>query len=276
MPNTEQAKAWNGESGLHWATHQDRFDTLLSRLTVRLVVAAGIREEDGVLDVGCGCGETTRIAARQASRGTALGLDLSGPMLERARARAGREGIGNVAFEKGDAQVARLPEEAFDLVMSRFGVMFFDDPAAAFANLFRSLRPGGRVAFLCWRELSESPYWTVPRNVFAAFVALPEPEDGPGPFSLGDPARVRGLLTGAGFGDVALDPVDELVCPGSDAADAAGFLMASDAARSIFTGADEAIVAEATEALRTALRPYETLDGVLIRSAAWLVTARRL
>lgn len=273
MVNTEQARAWDGEAGQHWATHQDRFDAMLSQFTVHLIVAAGISATDRVLDVGCGCGETTRVAARMASEGTVLGVDLSGPMLERARLRAERERIANVAFEQADAQVADLP--AVDVALSRFGVMFFDDPRAAFANVCRSLRPGGRLAFLCWREVTNNPYWVVIRGALAAFLTPPEVGDGPGPFSLADPARVRGLLTDAGFGDVAVDPIAEPVCPGANADDAAEFVLMSGTARAMLADADEATVAKATDALRTALRPYETPDGVLVESAAWLVTAQR-
>jgi SAM-dependent methyltransferase len=272
MTNTEQARAWDGEAGRHWAAYQDRFDTMLSRLTVHLIMAAQIAATDRVLDVGCGCGETTRIAARVASRGAALGIDLSGPMLERARVRAERQSVGNVAFEKADAQVAELP--TFDVALSRFGVMFFDDPQAAFANVLRSLRPGGRLAFLCW-QVADNPYFAVVRSALKAFGTSPEIGDGPGPFSLADPVRVRGLLTGAGFGDVAVDPVNEPVCPGADADEAAEFLLKSGTAQAILADADEATVTKAAVALRTALLPYETPDGVLIESAAWLVTARR-
>src|SRR5256885_13791996 len=123
MANIEQAKAWDGEAGEHWATHQDRFDAMLSRLTVHLIVAAKISATDHVLDVGCGCGETTRIAARVASQGRVLGIDLSGPMLERARVRAERQRIGNIAFEKAGAEVADLP--MLDGVARRVGVLFF-------------------------------------------------------------------------------------------------------------------------------------------------------
>lgn len=272
MANIEQAKAWDGETGRHWAAHQDRFDAMLSRLTVHLIVGANISAADSVLDVGCGCGETTRIAARLASGGTALGVDLSGPMLERARARAERLRIGNIAFKKADVQVADLPEA--DVILSRFGVMFFDDPRMAFVNLRRSLRPGGRIAFLCWQELANNPYWLVTRSALAAFVKPPEIGDGPGPFSLADPARVRGLLADAGFRDVTVDPIGEPVCPGADADEAAEFVLKSGTARAMLADADDGTAAKAAAALRMSLRPYETPDGVLVESAAWLVTAR--
>ena len=143
--NTAQAEAWNGYEGEHWAANDDRYNIVNSGFNGPLLDAAGIGETSRVLDVGCGNGKLTRLAASRARQGQVTGLDLSGPMLARARARAAEEGIGNVTFEQGDAQVYPLPPGGFDVAVSRFGVMFFGDPAAAFANIGRGLRPGGRA-----------------------------------------------------------------------------------------------------------------------------------
>jgi ubiquinone/menaquinone biosynthesis C-methylase UbiE len=147
--NTAQADAGNGYEGEHWAANDDRYDIVNSGFNGPLLDAAGIGETSRVLDVGCGNGKLTRLAASRARHGQVTGLDLSGPMLARARARAAEEGIGNVTFEQGDAQVYPLPAGGFDVSVSRFGVMFFGDPVAAFANIGRGLRPGGRLAFAC-------------------------------------------------------------------------------------------------------------------------------
>ena len=147
--NSEQAKAWNGPEGVHWARNQDRWNAVNEGFNEPLLEAAAITGTHRVLDLGCGSGQTTRLAARRASEGGALGLDLSGPMLAEARARAEREGIANVSFTRGDAQVHPFEPGAFDVAISRFGVMFFADPVAAFANIGRALRPGGRLAFVC-------------------------------------------------------------------------------------------------------------------------------
>ncbi|MGC1754044.1 MAG: class I SAM-dependent methyltransferase, partial [Trebonia sp.] len=152
--NTAQAEAWNGYEGEHWAANDDRYDIVNSGFNEPLLDAAGIGETSRVLDVGCGNGKLTRLAASRAPHGQATGLDLSGPMLARARARAAEEGIGNVTFEQGDAQVYPLPPGGFDVAVSRFGVMFFGDPIAAFANIGRGLRAGGRLAIACLPDLS--------------------------------------------------------------------------------------------------------------------------
>lgn len=147
--NTGQAEAWNGPVGQHWANHHERYDGMLASFDEALFTAAGIEEADRVLDVGCGSGSTTRRAARLAGRGHAVGVDISEPML--ARARSLSTGIGNVSYEWGDAQVHPFPADGHDVAISRGGVMFFADHTAAFTNIGRSLRPGGRLAFVCPR-----------------------------------------------------------------------------------------------------------------------------
>ncbi|MFJ3809473.1 class I SAM-dependent methyltransferase [Streptomyces sp. NPDC090073] len=152
LANTAQAEAWNGYEGSHWAAHHDRWDAVNAGFDQPLLDAAAIEAGDHVPDIGCGAGATTRLAARAAApHGSALGLDLSGPMLRRARAGAESAGPGDIRFEQGDAQVHPLPRAAFDLAISRFGVMFFTDPAG-FADIAAALRPGGRVALLCAAE----------------------------------------------------------------------------------------------------------------------------
>src|SRR5688572_21024309 len=144
--NTSQDQAWNGPEGRHWADHAD---DLNGELTGHLVDAAGIGPGDRVLDIGCGTGASARQAARRAVGGEVVGIDLSEPMLERAREYAGRDGLTNVRFERGDAQTHPFPAGHFDVAISQFGIMFFADPVAAFANIGRALRPGGRLTFVC-------------------------------------------------------------------------------------------------------------------------------
>lgn len=277
MVNTAQDEQWNGETGQYWVAHEDHFDAMLSRLTTHLVAAADISPSDRVVDVGCGCGATTRIAAGRASEGTALGLDLSLPMLERARGRAARQKLVNASFERADAEVYGFRRAAFDLVLSRFGVMFFDDPHAAFKNLGRALRRGGRIAFLCWQELARNEQRVVPLKALAAYVPVPDAvdQDGPGPFSLADPDRVRDLLDGAGFSDICVESVTEPVLVGNTADEAAEFTRHLPTIAGLLATADEATVAAAVTALRTSFAAHESPAGVLLGSAAWLVTARR-
>src|SRR5437773_4952744 len=160
--NTAQAQAWNGDQGRHFVAENARHERMLETHTARLLEAAKIQRADSVLDVGCGCGETTMRAARAAWRGHALGVDLSAVMLAEARRLAASEGIGNAGFEQADAQTHPFPAAGFDVALSRFGVMFFDDPPAAFANIAAALRRGGRLAFVCWQEPGRIEYLTVP------------------------------------------------------------------------------------------------------------------
>ena len=277
VANTEQAEAWNGEEGAHWAAHQDRYDAMGGAFTEHLLSAAAITESDVVLDVGCGNGQTTRVAARRASHGRAVGLDLSGPMLERARATAAGEGVTNVMFEQGDAQVHPLPAATFDVAMSRFGVMFFADPIAAFANIGAAIRAGGRLAFVCWQDLTRNEWLMVPAGAALEFVELPDlgGPGAPGPFSLADPERVRAILRDANFVDVQVDSVDAAMRLGDDAADAVAFLRGTGMARALLDKADERTATRAFEAVGEALRPYEQPGGVYLTGTAWVVTARR-
>ena len=269
--NVEMAKAWE-EEGERWAEQADRYDAAVSRHSLRLLEAARISAGDRVLDIGCGCGETTRDAARAAASGLALGVDLSARMIERARA----EGLTNVRFEQADAQVYPFEREAFDLAISRFGVMFFADPVAAFRNIGRSLRPGGRLALLSWQELKKNEWLLVVREALAMGRALPEPPVGaPGPFGLAEPDRVRHILAEAGFGEIALDEVGEPVRLGRDGEDAFAFARTMGQVKGLLDDLDESTAARALEALRATLAAHETPEGVLFDSRAWLITAHR-
>src|SRR6266536_1935588 len=194
--NTAQSEAWNGDEGQYFVAQRARHERMGQQHTARLLATAAIGPAEVVLDVGCGCGETTIGAARPARSGRALGVDLSAVMLAEARRLAGREGVRNARFEQADAQVHAFPAAGFDVAISGFGVMFFADPHAAFANIAAALRPGGRLAFLCWQEMTANEWLTVPFAAVAAHVTLPElpAADEPGPFSLADPRRIRAML----------------------------------------------------------------------------------
>src|SRR5215211_4250320 len=151
MTNEEQARYWNGDESAHWLVHGERYERMLAPFTGRLLTAAAIRRVDRVIDIGCGTGSTTRAAGRIAIDGEALGADLSAAMLRQAARRAQEDGLTNVRFEHVDAQVHRFAPGAGDVALSRFGLMFFADPAAAFANIARGLRPGGWLVFVCWQ-----------------------------------------------------------------------------------------------------------------------------
>ncbi|MGH3170149.1 MAG: class I SAM-dependent methyltransferase, partial [Trebonia sp.] len=229
--NAGQAEAWNGYEGEHWAANDDRYDTVNSGFNEPLLDAAGIGETSRVLDIGCGNGKLTRLAARRARRGRAVGVDLSGPMLATARARAAEEDVANVTFAQGDAQVYPFPAGGFDAAVSRFGVMFFADPVAAFANIGLGLRAGGQLAFACLPGMSGNGTSGNGRDqVFRAVAAeLPAPSAPPvtgatSPESFADPERAREVLTDAGFSDVAWTLVETGQFWGRDVADAADFI----------------------------------------------------
>lgn len=274
--NTEQAQAWNGYEGTYWARNQDRWDAVNGGLDEPLLAAAAIGERDRVLDVGCGAGETARLAAQRAARGQVLGVDLSAPMLERARVTAAREGIGNVTFDHTDAQVHPFEPAAFDVAVSRFGVMFFGDPVEAFTNIGRALRPGGRLAFICAAEAGGNE-WIQAMSVLRDHLPLGEfgAPGGPGMFSLADPDRIRTVLSSAGFVDVSPVEVEAYGHWGRDAEDAADFLLDSGPGRHLTDQVDPETRGRAREALVNRLRDHEERGAVRLRSTAWLVTAGR-
>ncbi|WP_199430549.1 class I SAM-dependent methyltransferase [Qaidamihabitans albus] len=275
--NTEQDAAWNGYEGRYWADHQDRWDAVNGGYNERLLAAARIGERDHVLDVGCGNGQTTRLAARLAVLGSATGLDLSEPMLERARATAAAEGLANVTFERGDAQVHPFAPDAFDVAISRFGVMFFADPVSAFANIRQALCPGGRLAFVCLGDPRETVLFRLYASALGELLPRGWAEPGkPGPALFGDPARTREVLTAAGLADVRSEPADEVALYyGGDAADAAGFLAHQGPIRHFLRDAGESVADRVRAEIEEGLRPYETADGVWLTGAAWVVTATR-
>ncbi|MFE0190473.1 class I SAM-dependent methyltransferase [Streptomyces sp. NPDC058989] len=277
LVNTDQAQAWNGYEGTHWARNQDRWDAVNGGFNTPLLTAAALTEADRVLDIGCGAGSTTRLAARRAVRGRALGLDLSAPMLARARRTAELEELGNVAFEQGDAQAHPFEPGTFDVMISRFGVMFFADPVAAFANIGRALRPGGRIAFVCATR-AEANEWL--RAVAALRDILPMggfgAPGGPGMFSLADPDLLREVLSAAGYQDVEVAETEAYGTWGRDAADAAALLLESGPGHHLSRQVGPEERERACRRLIDTLRSHEDDDGaVRLRSAALLVTAHR-
>jgi ubiquinone/menaquinone biosynthesis C-methylase UbiE len=252
------------------------YDAELRRHNELLRRAAGVQLHNHVLDIGCGTGQTTREAAQTAQAGSALGVDISAPAIERARELARAGGLGNVTFQHANAQVHRFPRERFDLAISRFGTMFFDDPPAAFANIGRALRPAGRLVMMVW-QAHERNDWDIAihQSLGAAEVPVTIPSGGPDPFSLADPPTVTEILKAAGFDDVAFEDVHEPVNYGPDVAAALdwvrGFACTSDALKPL----DPAGAARVAERLRETLAEHLSEDGVWFDSRAWIVTARR-
>jgi SAM-dependent methyltransferase len=274
IANNQQAEAWNGREGVHWAENAGRYDAVAQGINEPLLAAAGIGERDRVLDIGCGTGSFTRLAARRASGGRVLGVDISAPVLARARAAAAEEGLANVTFEEGDAQVHPFPTGAYDLAVSRGGVMFFSDPVAAFANIGRALRPGGRLAFAGPGAGGSAPEHT------RAFGALGPLMRGPSPAargmgSLTDPARIEAVLAEAGFTDVSVAGFDVPCVWGRDVDDAVSFYFTTGPVAFNLSGVDDATVKRVRDEVRSALREFETPAGVSVQGAIWVVTAVR-
>ncbi len=278
-PNAEQITYWN-EQGQKWVGLQAQLDAQLRPLGVLAMQRASIGTGEQILDVGCGCGETTLDLARQTGpRGAVVGADISAPALVRARQRADEAGLDNVRFENADAQTCAFAPGSFDLVFSRFGVMFFSDPAAAFANLRAALRPGGRLAFVCWQDLQRNQWMSLPLAAIARHVPLPPPSPpgAPGPFAFADAERVRNILTQAGFAALRFEAVDETLAIGGDGAldDAVDFVLQIGPVATALRQAGEAARLVVTTAVREAIAPFYASQRVRMTAAAWIVTGRR-
>ncbi|SFO85105.1 Ubiquinone/menaquinone biosynthesis C-methylase UbiE [Amycolatopsis arida] len=272
--NSDQLRAWDGATGAYWAERAERFDEGVAEYQGPLLDAAAVDTTARVLDVGCGSGRLTRDLATRATAGSALGMDLSAPMLELARGLAERERLANVTFQQADAQVHPFPDEHFDLIASRHGVMFFGDPRTAFANLARATRRGGRLVLLTWQPPERNPWIGAFRAALAAGRELPPPPtEAPSPFSLSDPDQVRGLLTSAGLTEVRLRGLTAPMYFGRDVDDAARFVTGQHAG--MLEGLDAAGRARALDDLRATLADHRTERGVRYDSACWLVEARR-
>lgn len=230
--------------------------------------ASNIRAGEHVLDIGCGIGQTTCEAARAAGEGSALGVDISAAAIERARQLA--QGLGNVTFECADAQVHRFGRARFDLVMSRFGTMFFADPVAAFANIRLALRPAGRLVMMVW-QAPERNEWEV--AIRQALPGAADPDPGSDAFSLADPAAVRPILDAAGFAGVSFTDVDEPVYYGPDVAAALDWIRGFQCTRQALDRFDPAARAAALARLREVLAARLGDEGVWFGSRAWIVSA---
>ncbi|MBA0053183.1 class I SAM-dependent methyltransferase [Streptomyces sp. AJS327] len=275
--NVAQAQAWNSHEGAHWAHHQDRWNAVNEGFDEPLLDASGIVVDHSVLDLGCGSGQTTRRAALRAPRGRLLGLDISATMLAEARARTRLEGVTHAAFFQGDAQVYPLPPASFDRAISRFGVMFFDDPVAAFDNVRQALRPGGRLAFVCPAEPHLNDWVTAVTSLSEVLPVDDFATPGqPGMFSLTSPDLIHRTLTEAGFTDITVNQTQAHGTWGDDPTDAAEFLLGTGPGLHLLSRVDPATQARALTALTDHLRGHVAADGtVRLRGSAWLVTADR-
>lgn len=275
--NADQIAYWNGPAGQRWTDRQASQDVLLAPVSEILIDRAAVRAGERVIDVGCGCGAIAiALGERTAPAGQVLGIDISAPMLARAR-QVAPAGLP-VEFVLADATVYPFEPASFDLLVSRFGVMFFADPVLSFANMRRALKPSGRLAFACWREPRENPWMMAPlQAVYRHVPKLPQqgPED-PGPFAFASEARVQRILDEAGFTGIALEPchftLDLAIGRGLDAAVEA--VLEIGPANRALEGQPPEVREAAKGSIREALAPFARGDTVPLGGSIWMVTAR--
>ena len=268
----DQAAFWNGKGAKMWLASYDRIQKSISGFGDAVLAAAAAKPGESVLDVGCGTGTTTAaLAAAVGPQGRVLGADISEELVGAARS----QDLANARFIVGDATTEAFEAGSFDLVFSRFGVMFFADPVAAFKNLRRAMKPSGRLVFICWRTPAENPWGSVPMRAAAPHLPpaeKPGPED-PGQYAFGDPARVERILKAAGFGTPSFAKVDRPNVMGEDVAGTVENLGKFGPLARMFAEATPEQVDKARAAIAQALAPYVTAKGVTLDAACWLVSA---
>ncbi len=293
--NIDQVEYWNGDVGRRWVDSQERLDRAFRPFTAALIERAAPRRGERVVDVGCGCGELSlALAGQLGTEGRILAVDVSRPMLEHAwsRQKAAREkaapagqaapaGPAEIEWQEADAAAAPFAAGGFDLLVSRFGVMFFGDPVEAFRNLRRALRPGGRLAMVCWRPMPDNAWVAAPRAAILQVLPAPAamPPDAPGPFAFADAARVGGILAQAGFAGIASTTVDAPLEISTDgAADAAleaavQFAIEVGPAAALLRDTDPAARERAVGAVREALGERMRRGSPALEAACWIYTA---
>jgi SAM-dependent methyltransferase len=272
--NVQQIEYWNGPTGQKWAALQERIDWTLAETTDAIIPFAAAKAGEHILDIGCGCGTTTLMLAEKAgAKGRVAAVDISVPMLGVARARA-QAAAADIAFVEADASRHDF-QPVFDLVFSRFGVMFFADPFAAFANIHKAVAPGGRLAFVCWRALPENDWAFVPMKAARPLLPpqeVPDPH-APGPFAFADNIRLNDILARAGFHDIRIEKFDGRMNMGTTLEEAAAETLNIGPLSRAAAELDETTREKIRATAAVALRPYQTPHGVRPPLACWLVGA---
>ena len=283
MPDTQDNAAqiayWNDRAAVTWTTFQERLDALFEPLTALALDAAAPAPGEQIIDVGCGCGATVlALADRVGANGQVLGLDISEPMAARARERITAAGLTNARVTVSDAAVHAFRRENADLLFSRFGVMFFADPVAAFANLRRALRQDGRLLCAAWRPLADNPWFTVPLHAAQAMLPPQPPADpnAPGPFALANPDRTLGILADAGWHDVILTRHDVPMrfAAAGQIEQATEFATRVGALARMLADVDPTMHARVRQAVADALNAYDSPAGISLSGSIWLISAR--
>lgn len=276
-PNQGQTEAWNGGESVHYVSHADRYDRQLAPFSEALLTHARIGPTDTVLDIGCGCGVTTLQAGRNAR--AVLGVDISHPLVGIATDRARAAALDKVSFVVADAQTHPFDEGEFDVLISQFGLMFFDDPEGAFGNLRNALAPGGRAALISWQGLEANEWLMVVGRAVERYADLPDlggRAGGPGMFALKNPDEITALLTGVGFTQVAVEPISTtiLLAGGGPLEDSLDFLLGMGMVRGLLGRLeDDAREAAVDEIRATLAEHYEEGVGVRLGAAGWLASA---
>jgi SAM-dependent methyltransferase len=277
----DRAGDWTGQSGARWIAYQARLDAMMAVFGEAAIAAAAPATGEHVLDVGCGAGASSlAVAAHVGKNGHVLGVDISRPLIERARAMAPKD--ASVEFNVADAGSMVLAEGTFDILFSRFGVMFFDNPPRAFAHMRRALKPGGRLAFVCWRGMAENDWMHLPMGAIRGILppTAPPNSEAPNPFSFGDKDRVARILTAAGFAEVAFAPFDASIPFGEGETQDAAIDEAVELTLEVgplmlaLASQPEDIRAHAAAAVRAAFAERASNRSILMGGAAWIVAAR--
>ena len=275
--NVDQQQFWNEVKGDFWVTLKPRIDLLLSPFGSAALNALRAAPDERILDVGCGTGGTSAELAKLVGPGGEVqGIDLSRPMLEKARAEAAVATPGVLSFEEGDAEVQEFVPNYFDAVFSRFGVMFFDDPVAALSNIRLAVKPGGRLAYVCWASRQDNPWIRIPTGAARQFLEIPPapPDDAPGQFAMEREARILDVLGRAGWSDVSVEKFEIEHNMGKNLNDAASFICQMGPMSEPFGNASQALKNKCIAAVEQALEPFTTSRGIDMKFSTWIVSAK--
>ena len=277
--NLDQQQFWNEVKGDFWVTLKTRIDALLLPFGMAALKTLNARPSERVLEIGCGTGATsTKLAELVGSRGEVLAVDLSKPMLDKAKASRPEKGANVLTYREADAEVYPFAGNHYDAVFSRFGVMFFDDPIAAFRNIRLAVRPKGRLAYVCWASRKDNPWIRVPTGASRPFLEIPAapPQDSPGQFAMEREERITEILLESGWSDITIKKFEIDHCMGTTLNDAASFICQMGPMSEPFAGATSRVKAECIAAVEGALQPFEGKDGVRMKFSTWVVGANNV